>query len=212
MVNMSHSKTQEFLTNASLFYKDSCPEQARFLMQKQQMNGPALPDTVLCPFCFQWRRPGEYHVRLRPKRRPSVCIGKLLRREQARKSLSSQEIKLLQRFRRASSILMATCLTCNNTSRQIGMNRDFLGTLPKNTPVSMSKCRTPQSATKVTPKPNLHQKTPSRTPEARPSECTSSLTSGSGKKAVFSRLKKILMLEDSQKRKKGGLKDFLTSL
>lgn len=70
------------------------------------VSGPALPDTVLCPFCFQWRRPGEYHVRLRPKRRPSVRIGKLLRREQARKRLSSQEIKLLQRFRRASSILV----------------------------------------------------------------------------------------------------------
>ncbi|GAA6103418.1 UPF0711 protein C18orf21 homolog isoform X1 [Tachysurus ichikawai] len=99
------SKTEVFLSKASLFYKDICPEQARFLMQKQQMNGPALPDTMLCPFCFQWRRPGEYRVRLQPKCRPSVRIRKLLRREKAHKRLSSQEIKLLQRFRRSSNIL-----------------------------------------------------------------------------------------------------------
>ncbi|XP_027031464.2 UPF0711 protein C18orf21 homolog isoform X1 [Tachysurus fulvidraco] len=206
------SKTEVFLSKASLFYKDICQEQARFLMQKQQMNGPALPDTTLCPFCFQWRRPGEYRVRLQPKCRPSVRIRKLLRREKAHKRLSSQEIKLLQRFRRASSILMATCHICNKTSRQVGMNREFLGTLPKNTPVSMSKCRTPQSANKSTPKPNFHDKTPSRTPVARSFEASSSSKSGSGKKSAFSRLKKLLMLEDSQKSKKGGLKDFLTSL
>ncbi|KAG7317141.1 hypothetical protein KOW79_019439 [Hemibagrus wyckioides] len=228
------SKTQVFLANASLFYKDTCPEQARFLMRKQQMKGPVLPNTVLCPFCFQWRRPGEYHVRLKPKCTPSVRIKKLLRREQTRKRLSSQEIKLLQRFRRASTILttcitlqlhhlslsanmanfvsMATCHICNKTSRQIGKNREFLGTLPKNTPVSMSKCRTPKSANKTTPKPNLHDKTPNRTPVSRSSESTSSSMSGSGKKSAFSRLKKLLMVEGSQKSKKGGLKDFLTSL
>ncbi|MCI4392003.1 hypothetical protein PGIGA_G00140830 [Pangasianodon gigas] len=112
----------------------------------------------------------------------------------------------------ANFVSMATCHTCNKTSRQIGMNRDFLGTLPKNTPVRMSKCRTPQSANNATPKPNVHDKTPSRTPVARSSECTSSSKSGSGKKSAFSRLKKLLMLEGSQKNKKGGLKDFLTSL
>ncbi|KAI5621842.1 UPF0711 protein C18orf21-like, partial [Silurus asotus] len=176
------------------------------------VSGPVLPDSVLCPFCFQWRRPGEYRVRLRPKRRPSAQIRKLLRREQARKRLGSKEFKLLQRFRRASSVLMATCHTCNRTSRQIGMNRDFLGALPRNTPVSMSKCRTPQSANKVTPKPNVHDKTPSRTPVGRPFDCTSASKSGSGKKTAFSRLKKLLMLDSSQKSKKGGLKDFLTSL
>ncbi|MCJ8746240.1 hypothetical protein PDJAM_G00139470 [Pangasius djambal] len=105
MGKVALSKTQVFLTNASLLYKDMCPEQARFLMQKQQMNGPALRDTVLCPFCFQWRRPGEYHVRLRPKCRPSVRVRKLLRREQAHKRLGSREIRLLQRFRRASTVL-----------------------------------------------------------------------------------------------------------
>ncbi|KAK3511999.1 hypothetical protein QTP70_027631 [Hemibagrus guttatus] len=200
MEHAALSKTQVFLANASLFYKDTCPEQARFLMRKQQLKGPALPGTVLCPFCFQWRRPGDYHVRLQPKCRPSVRIKKLLRKERTCKRLSSQEIKLLQRFRRASTVLMATCHICNKTSRQIGMNREFLGTLPKNTPVSRSKCRTPQSANKTTPKPNLHDKTPSRTPVSRSSECTSSSKSGSGKKSAFSRLKKLLMLEGSQKR------------
>lgn len=32
MEKVALSKTQVFLANASLFYKDVCPEQARFLM------------------------------------------------------------------------------------------------------------------------------------------------------------------------------------
>ncbi|KAM9494347.1 UPF0711 protein C18orf21 homolog [Clarias gariepinus] len=204
--------TREFLTNAALVYRDVCPEQARFLMRKQQIKGLPLSATDLCPFCFQWRQPGEYHVRLKPKCRPTLRIRKLLRREQARKRLSSREIKLLQRFRRASNVLLVTCNTCNKTSRQTGMNRNFLGTLPKNTPVSVSKCRTPQSANKMTPKPNLRDKTPSRTPVSRSSERTVASTSGGKKESAFSRLKKILMIEGVQKSKKGGLKDFLTSL
>ncbi|XP_060798754.1 UPF0711 protein C18orf21 homolog [Neoarius graeffei] len=201
-----------FLSKASLYYKDLCPELARFLMQKQQTQGPALLKTVLCPFCCQLRQPGEYHVRLQPKRKPSARIRKLLRKERARKRLGSQEMKLLQRFRRAPNVLMATCHICNKTSREIGMNRDFLRSLPKKAPVSVSKRRTTQSAEKLTPKPNFHDKTPNRTPKARSSERGGSWKSSSGKKSVLSRVKKFLMLEDCQKSKPGSLKDFLTSL
>ncbi|XP_062846767.1 UPF0711 protein C18orf21 homolog isoform X2 [Trichomycterus rosablanca] len=177
------------------------------------MKAPFLPDTVLCPFCYQWRQPGEYRVRLRPKRRPTVQIEKLLRKEAACKRLSTKEMKLLQKFRRSSSILITTCHTCNKTSRHVGMNRDFLSALPKppHTPSSAVKCKTPHSANK-TPKSGVQEKTPCRTPGSQSSETPSSSKSASGKKSAFSRLKKLLMLEDSQKSKKGGLKDFLTSL
>ncbi|KAI4890262.1 hypothetical protein NFI96_014033 [Prochilodus magdalenae] len=127
---------------------------------------PALPETVLCPFCFQWRLPDACHVRLRPKRRPSAQVRKLLRKKAARRRLSANETKVLQRFKKASNVLMATCHACNKTSRQVGVNRAFLATLSKThyTPVSASKHRTPQSANKPTPKSGIHDKTPGRTP------------------------------------------------
>uniref|UniRef100_A0A672SSQ4 Uncharacterized protein n=1 Tax=Sinocyclocheilus grahami TaxID=75366 RepID=A0A672SSQ4_SINGR len=78
--------------------------------------------------------------------------------------------------------------------RQPGMNRELLSTLSKNrsTPGSAGKQRTPQSATTVSD--------------------SSSSKSVSAKPSPFARLKKILMLENKQQSKKGGLKDFLSSL
>ncbi|XP_036422313.1 UPF0711 protein C18orf21 homolog [Colossoma macropomum] len=207
-------RTLQFLTEASVLYKDSCPEQARFLMQRHQRSAPALPESVLCPFCFQWRQPGECHVRVRPKRRPSAQVRKLLRKDAARRRLSAEESKVLQKFKKASNVLMATCHACNKTSRQVGVNRDFLASFSKTygTPASTSKRRTPQSANKSTPKSGIHEKTPGRTPASKSSNTSSSSKSASGKKSAFSRLRKLLMLDDSQKSKKGGLKDFLSSL
>ncbi|XP_026885774.2 UPF0711 protein C18orf21 homolog [Electrophorus electricus] len=208
------SKTQKFLTNASMLYRDICPEQARFLMKRHQLDGPPLPDSVLCPFCFQWRRPGEYHVRVRPKRMPSPQVKKLLRWEAANRRLSAQQTKVLSRFRRSSSVVMATCHTCNQISKQTGVNREFLAAFPKptSTPLSTSKCKTPKSAKRPASKSGSNQKTPNSTPVSRSSEAPSSSRSAKEKSSAFSRLKKLLMLEDSQKSKKGSLKDFLSSL
>ncbi|XP_007258917.2 UPF0711 protein C18orf21 homolog [Astyanax mexicanus] len=211
-------RTEGFLMSASALFKDTCTEQARFLMQRHQMSAPALPDTVLCPFCYQWRQPGEYRVRLHPKRRPSAQVRRLLRREAAHKRLSAGEMKVLQKFRKASNVLMATCHACNKTSRQVGINREFLAAFSKTygTPMSTGKRKTPQSANKPTPKSGTHEKTPHKTPHRTPasksSDSGSSSKSSSVKKSAFSRLRKLLMLEDSQKSKKGGLKDFLSSL
>ncbi|KAL6456974.1 hypothetical protein MHYP_G00339370 [Metynnis hypsauchen] len=207
-------RTLQFLMDASALYKDACPEQARFLMQKHQTNAPALPAYALCPFCFQRRQPGEYHVRVRPKRRPSVQVRRLLRKEAAHRRLCTEEIKVLQKFKKASNVLMATCHTCNKTSRQVGVNRDFLASFSKTygTPASTSKRRTPQSANKSTPKSGIHEKTPGRTPASKSSNPGSSSNSASGKMSTVSRLKKLLMLDDNQKSKTGGLKDFLSSL
>ncbi|TDH04240.1 hypothetical protein EPR50_G00149710 [Perca flavescens] len=123
----------------------------------------------------------------------------------------------------ATFVSMATCHTCNKTSRHKGMNRDFLATLAKthSTPGSAAKHKTPQSthrANTPTPKTPGKDKTPAHTPRSS----TSSNTPGSGsssskppskpKNWVVQRLSKILMREDNQGSKKGGLKDFLSSL
>ncbi|XP_017550212.1 UPF0711 protein C18orf21 homolog [Pygocentrus nattereri] len=214
----SVDRTLQFLMEASMLYKDACPEQARFLMQKHQTSAPALPAFVLCPFCFQWRQPGEYHVRVWPKRRPSAQVRRLLRKEAAHRRLGAEERKVLQKFKKASNVLMATCHTCNKTSRQVGVNREFMASFSKTygTPASTSKRRTPQSANKSTPKSGIHEKTPGRTPGRTPasksSNTSSSSKSVSGKMSTFSRLKKLLMVDDNQKSKRGGLKDFLCSL
>uniref|UniRef100_A0A8C1U0W5 Si:dkey-184p18.2 n=1 Tax=Cyprinus carpio TaxID=7962 RepID=A0A8C1U0W5_CYPCA len=167
--------TQRFLFKASLLYKDICLEQSRFLMQRHQSFAATLPVYLICPFCFQWRQLGNHHACLRPKRKLTARIRRLLKRE-------------------ASNALMATCHTCNKMSRQPGMNRELLSTLSKNrsTPGSAGKQRTPQSAT------TLSDSSPSK--------------SGSAKPSPFTRLKKFLMLKNKQQSKKGGLKDFLSSL
>ncbi|XP_042632852.1 UPF0711 protein C18orf21 homolog isoform X1 [Cyprinus carpio] len=109
---------------------------------------------------------------------------------------------------------MATCHTCNKMSRQPGMNRELLSTLSKNrsTPGSAGKQRTPQSASRPTPK-SVVDRTPIGTPRSASSNTSSSPSkSGSAKPSPFTRLKKFLMLKNKQQSKKGGLKDFLSSL
>ncbi|RXN26103.1 UPF0711 C18orf21-like protein [Labeo rohita] len=206
--------TQRFLFNASLLYRDICPEQSRFLMQRHQSTDAALPVSMICPFCFQWRQLGNHHTRLRPKRKPTAKIGKLLRKEAAGRRLSAEQTVKLQKFKRASNALMATCHTCNKMSRQPGMNRELLVTLSKSrsTPGSVGKQKTPQSVKRSTPK-SVVNRTPSSTPRSVSSNPSSSSSkSGSAKSSPFARLKKILMLEDKQQSKKVGLKDFLSSL
>lgn len=62
---------------------------------------------ALCPFCFQWREPDNHRVRLRPKRRPSARLQRLLGREAKGHKLSLEEKDALRRFRRSSSCLVS---------------------------------------------------------------------------------------------------------
>ncbi|XP_051527527.1 UPF0711 protein C18orf21 homolog isoform X1 [Myxocyprinus asiaticus] len=206
--------TLTFLVNASLFYKDVCPEQSRFLMRRHQMNAASLPESVLCPFCFQWRQPDNHRVRLRPKRKPTARIRRLLRRDAAGKRLNIAQAEILQKFKRATNALMVTCHTCSKTSRKPGMNREFLTTQSRycSTPGSVGKFRTPQSANRATPKSSLDRTPSGRRRSVTSNTNSSSSKSGSAKSSPFARLKKLLMLEDKQQSKKGGLKDFLSSL
>ncbi|KAI7798451.1 UPF0711 protein C18orf21 homolog [Triplophysa rosa] len=207
---MAESTTREFLVNASLIYKDICPEQSRFLMRRHQRNAAALPDSMLCPFCYQWRLPDNHRVRLRPKRKPTARIRRLLKRQSMGKRLSREETVVLQKFKRATNALMATCYTCDKLSRLPGTNREILATPSKSrgTPWSASKNRTPQSAKRATPKSAFSDQTPSKTPRS----VSSNTSSSSSKSSPFARLKKLLTLEDKQQSRKGGLKDFLSTL
>ncbi|KAM9340263.1 UPF0711 protein C18orf21 homolog [Symphorus nematophorus] len=223
-------KKANFLLDASLLYKETCPELSRFLTQRSvKSHAPpkrksSLPqNTSVCLHCYQWLQPGNLRVRLRPKRRPSARVQSVLRRRARGKRLSLVQRNLLDRFQRTSSVLMATCHTCNTTSRHKGMNRDFIATLTKthSTPGSTGKHKTPQSTNRsnmTTPKTAGKDKTPVHTPRNSTSSSTSGSGSSSSKSAskpknwVVQRLSKILMREDNHGSKKGGLKDFLSSL
>ncbi|XP_075897482.1 UPF0711 protein C18orf21 homolog [Nelusetta ayraudi] len=214
----------DFLLNASQLYMDTCPGVSRYLMHRHVTTKAPVDRTgLLCPSCHQWLQPDNHRVRLRPKRRPSARLQLILRRSAAGKHLSTSESKLLRRFRASSSTLMATCHACNTTSRHKGMNRDFIASLAKthsSTPGSAGKHKTPQSASRSstsTSKTAGKNKTPSHTPRGSTSSTTSGSSSSSSKtpKAknwVVRRLSKILMRDDSPAAKKGGLKDFLSSL
>ncbi|XP_028454049.1 UPF0711 protein C18orf21 homolog [Perca flavescens] len=224
-------ENSSFLLDASLLYKETCPELSRFFLQwpvkahapLKHKSSSLLQSTSVCPYCYQWLQPDNHRMRLRPRQRPSARVQSVLHRKARGKRLSLVQTNLLQRFQRSSSVLMATCHTCNKTSRHKGMNRDFLATLAKthSTPGSAAKHKTPQSthrANTPTPKTPGKDKTPAHTPRSS----TSSNTPGSGsssskppskpKNWVVQRLSKILMREDNQGSKKGGLKDFLSSL
>ncbi|KAM7373063.1 hypothetical protein PAMP_007945 [Pampus punctatissimus] len=190
---------------------------------KKQKSSILLHNTMVCPHCYQWLKPDNHRMRLQPKQRPSPQLQNILRRKARGKRLSLVQKNLLHRFHKSSSVLMATCHTCNKTSRHKGMNRDFIATLAKthSTPGSAGKHKTPQSTSRpsmTTPKTPGKDKTPIHTP--RPTASTNTPGSGSssskppskGKNWVVQRLSKILMREDNQSNKKGGLKDFLSSL
>ncbi|XP_034456168.1 UPF0711 protein C18orf21 homolog [Hippoglossus hippoglossus] len=233
MKTLLSETSANFLLHASLLFKETCPELSRFYLQgsvkantkasvKKKSTCP-LQSTSVCSHCYQWLQPDNHRVRLRPKQRPSARVWSVLRRHAKGKHLSLAQKHLLRRFQKSSSVLMATCNTCNKTSRHKGMNRDFIATIAKthSTPGSASKHRTPQSTSRsnmTTPKTASKDKTPAHTPRSS----TSSNASGSGSSAskppsksknwVVQRLSKILLREDSKSSKKGGLKDFLSSL
>ncbi|XP_035536957.1 UPF0711 protein C18orf21 homolog [Morone saxatilis] len=220
-----------FLLDASLMYRETCPGISRYYMQSfVKSNAPRkrkfsslLQNTMVCPNCCQWLQPDNHQMRLRPKQRPSARLQSILRKKARGKRLSLMQKNLLHRFQKSSSVLMATCHTCNTTSRHKGMNREFITSLAKthSTPGSGGKHKTPQSTSKAnmtTPKTPGKDKTPVHTPRSSSSSNTSGSGSSSSKPPskpknwVVQRLSKILMREDTQGSKKRGLKDFLSSL
>ncbi|XP_024149218.1 UPF0711 protein C18orf21 homolog [Oryzias melastigma] len=225
-MNISQELSAKFLVDASLLYRETCPELARFLLEQpnqSQKFSSLFQSASVCQYCCQWQKPDDVRVRLRPKRRPSAVVRSVLLRQARGKRLSVLQKKLLFRFQKSSSVLMATCHACCQTSRHQGANRDFLSTLSKNysTPGSAGKHKTPQSSSrssKSVSKTPGRDKTPTQTPRSSISSTvsvtssTSSKSSSKSKNWVFQRLSKILSRDENQESKKGGLKDFLSSL
>ncbi|XP_015227751.1 PREDICTED: UPF0711 protein C18orf21 homolog isoform X1 [Cyprinodon variegatus] len=233
MERSPEQKAAKFLLEASLLYEEKCPELSRFLLQQpfkikgiekknKQTLFKLLQSTSVCLYCYQWLKPGNHRVRLRPKRRPSARVQQVLHRHARGKRLSLIQKKLLLRFQKSPSVLMATCHACSKTSIHKGVNRDFIATFAKThgTPGSAGKYKTPQSSSRshTTPKNPGKEKTPSSTPRSSITSTMSGSSTSSAKSScksknwVVQRLSKILTREDSQGKKKGGLKDFLSSL
>ncbi|XP_047240810.1 UPF0711 protein C18orf21 homolog isoform X2 [Girardinichthys multiradiatus] len=191
--------------------------------KNRQTLSRLLQSVSVCTYCYQWLKPDNHRVRLRPKRRPSARVQRVLLRQARGKRLSLVQKKLLLRFQKSPSVLMATCHACSKTSIHKGVNRDFMASFAKthSTPGSAGKYKTPQSGSRsntTTPKSPGKDKTPSHTPRSSitstisGSSTSSSKSSSKSKNWVVQRLSKILTREDNQGKKKGGLKDFLSSL
>ncbi|XP_048795805.1 UPF0711 protein C18orf21 homolog isoform X1 [Lagopus muta] len=179
----------------------------------------------VCPYCFQFLVPDSYRVRLKPKMKVTPQIEKILKREAKNYKLNMKQIKLLKKYRDSKSVLLVTCNSCNKTTRHYGKSRDFLATKTCNsgTPTTESSLKTPdvkiQSANKMTPASYSRLGSKGNTPSSLHRTCVSGQVTTSSisrtprnSKFHFTKLKRMLNLEEKEKSQKVDLKTFLTSL
>ncbi|NWX21390.1 CR021 protein, partial [Aegotheles bennettii] len=179
----------------------------------------------ICPYCFQFLVPDSCHVRLKPKMKVTPQIEKVLKREAKNRKLNMKQTKLLKKYRESRSVLLVACNSCNKTTRYYGKSRDFLATKTHNsgTPSIKSSLRTPdvkiQSATEVTPgscrRLGSKGSSPSSFPRTHASgQATTSSASKTPRnsKFHFSKLKRMLDLEEKEKSQKADLEAFFTLL
>ncbi|KAM9576178.1 UPF0711 protein C18orf21 homolog [Guaruba guarouba] len=208
----------------------TCPGQARFLLWTlRSCRDKEHGLERVCPYCFQFLVPDSYRVRLKPKMKATPQIEKILKREAKNHKLNMKQTKLLKKYRESRSVLLVTCKSCNKTTRHYGISRDFLATMTQNsgTPSIKSTLRTPgvktQSANKVTPVNCSRLGPKGNSPSSFPRTCvsgqaaTSSASSSASRtprnsKFHFSKLKRMLDLEEKDKSQKADLKTFLTLL
>ncbi|XP_054847683.1 UPF0711 protein C18orf21 homolog [Eublepharis macularius] len=205
---------RRFLEAAARRLAGACPAQARFLMWtlsniegKNENNA----DQV-CRYCFQFLLPGNHRVRLKPKMRITPQIQKLLNLEAKKFKLNLKQGKLLKKYKESKSVLLITCNTCMKTTRHYGKSRECWN-------MKISTFETPTPLNKTTPFSHSHSasKRKKLTPASRtstPGQSTPRFSSKSPKnaKSNFSRLKRLLSLEEKKKNDKGDLKNFLLSL
>ncbi|KAI1243185.1 hypothetical protein IHE44_0000771 [Lamprotornis superbus] len=207
-----------------------CPGQARFLLGflntetlRYLANEHGLER--ICPYCFQFLVPDSYRVRLKPKMKMTPQIEKVLKREAKNHKLNMKQTKLLRKYKESRSVLLITCKFCNKTTRHYGESRDFLATRTQNcgTPGIKPSLKTPdtkiQSAKKMTPVScsRLGSKGNSPSSLSRTCESGQATTSSASKtprnsKFHFSKLKRMLDLEEKEKNQKADFKTFLTLL
>ncbi|XP_005041796.1 UPF0711 protein C18orf21 homolog isoform X2 [Oenanthe melanoleuca] len=152
-------------------------------------------------------------------------IEKVLKREAKNHKLNMKQTKLLRKYKESRSVLLVTCKSCNKTTRHYGKSRDFLATRTQNcgTPGIKSSLKTPdvkiQSAKKMTPVScsRLGSKGNSPSSLSRTRESGQTTTNSASKtprnsKFHFSKLKRMLDLEEKEKSQKADFKTFLTLL
>ncbi|NWQ64469.1 CR021 protein, partial [Neopipo cinnamomea] len=179
----------------------------------------------ICPYCFQFLVPDGYRVRLKPKMKVSPQIEKVLKREAKNHKLNMKQTKLLKKYRESRSVLLVTCKSCNKTTRHYGKSRDFLSTKTQNssTPSIKSSLKTPDvkipSLKKMTPVSCSSLGSKGNSPSTFPRTCESGqATSNSASKTPqnskyhFSKLKRMLDLEEKERSQKADFKAFLTLL
>ncbi|XP_060103823.1 UPF0711 protein C18orf21 homolog [Heteronotia binoei] len=206
--------TRRFLEAAAGRMAAACPAQARFLrwtlsnIEGKKTNNAG----QVCPFCFQFLLPGNHRVRLKPKMRITPQIQKLLHREANKYKLNFKQGKLLKRYKESKNVLLITCNICKKTTRCNGKNR-------RSWTVTTSAFETPSLFKKTTPSScsNSGSQRKKLSPGSRtstPGQSTPHFSSSSPRnaKANFTRLKKLLRLEENKKNDKGNFKNFLTSL
>ncbi|XP_072416905.1 UPF0711 protein C18orf21 homolog [Chiloscyllium punctatum] len=220
-------KRLQSLKKLAFQLKETCPAEARYLLWTcRVIAGTKVNPEGVCSHCFECLLPGNHRVRLKSKRRMTVQIKKLLRREAANWKLNLKQVRQLQKYRNSRSTLLVTCYTCKETSKFYGANRMCLPARPR-IPRSLSKtktdmktleARTPQSMQQethyspLTNKSSSKSKCPATTPRTSVSTSSASLKSVKGKKLHCSRLKMLLNCEQKQQNNKGTLRDFLTSV
>uniref|UniRef100_A0A8C3J2I8 Chromosome 18 open reading frame 21 n=1 Tax=Calidris pygmaea TaxID=425635 RepID=A0A8C3J2I8_9CHAR len=211
-------RQRRFLEVAAEGLAGACPGQARFLLwtlRNSRDKGCGLER--ICPYCFQFLVPDSYRVRLKPKMKMTPQIEKVLKREAKNHKLNMKQTKLLKKYRESRSVLLVTCNSCNKTTRHFGKSRDFLTTKTHNsgTPSVKSSLRTPdvknQSANKLTPLSCSSLGLKGNTPSSLLRTSSASKTPRNSK-FHFSKLKRMLDLEEKEKSQKADLKTFLTLL
>ncbi|XP_075272842.1 UPF0711 protein C18orf21 homolog isoform X2 [Opisthocomus hoazin] len=219
-------RQRRFLEAAAEGLAGACPGQARFLLwtlRNCRDNEPGLER--VCPYCFQFLVPDSHRVRLKPKMKVTPQIEKVLKREAKNHRLNMKQTKLLKKYRESRNVLLVTCNSCNKTTRHYGKSRDLLATKARNsgTPSIKSSLRTPdvksQSASKATPVSCSWLGSKGSSPSSLPRTCLSgqATTRSASKtrrnpKFHFSKLKRMLNLEEKEKSQKADLKTFLTLL
>ncbi|NXC38188.1 CR021 protein, partial [Penelope pileata] len=204
----------------------ACPGQARFLLKiHYYLSHEEFGKERICPYCFEFLVPDSHRVRLKPKMKITPQIEKILKREAKNYKLNMKQTKLLKKYRDSKSVLLVTCNSCNKTTRHDGKSRDFLATKTHNsgTPTVKSSLKTPnvkiQSANKWTPASCSRLGSKGNSPSSLPRiHVSGQMTTGSisktprNSKFHFTKLKRMLYLEEKEKSQKADLKTFLTLL
>ncbi|XP_032870233.1 UPF0711 protein C18orf21 homolog [Amblyraja radiata] len=228
---MDNLKRLQFLRNSAFHLKETCPAVASFLLWTHDSIADGKnKSSGVCKHCFQYLRPGNHRVRLKPRKKMTPQIKKLLQHQAANWKLNLKQQRKLWKYWKCPNKLLVTCYTCKETSRFNGARRRSLAVRP-HIPRSLAKTKTdlktlearrmPQSTEKATKySPNVNksssesksQATTPRTSVVTPSTSSPSLKSVKGKNLQCSRLKVLLNSEQKQPSTKATLKDFLSSV